>query len=507
MDGKVEILLIEDNLGDAGLIEEMLEEFADFPYELKNVKTLQEGLSLLEERPFDIIMTDLRLPDSDGINTFLDIHAKTSRIPIIILTALYNEKIGIDAVKEGAQDYLVKGQVDGRLLKRSIQYSIERKKAEEKIKSLANIVESSNDAIITKSLDGIITSWNKGAEQVYGYSAKEILGRSISIIEPVNYKGEIKQLVDEIKQGNNVKHYETSRLKKDGTTINVSVTLSPIIDQSGKLVAISCIGGDITEKKIAEKLHQEKQMAEVANLTKSDFLANMSHEFRTPLNSIIGFSDMLHEQAYGKLNEKQLRVAGNISKSGKHLLNLINNILDISKVEAGKMELNYKNFGLANKLNTIRNLLSPIADRKNIKIEIDVDSKLTNICADEDKFVQIMYNLVDNAIKFSYENSLVQIGARKKGEMLEITIKDMGIGIKAEDQNKIFKPFSQIDSFLSRKSQGTGLGLSLVKQIVNLHGGHVWFRSNPCEGSVFAFAIPINNNKGNSEYVELYQNA
>jgi len=118
-----------------------------------------------------------------------------------------------------------------------------------------------------------------------------------------------------------------------------------------------------------------------------------------------------------------------------------------------------------------------------------------------------MYNLVDNAIKFSYENSLVKIGAGKKGDMLEITVKDMGIGIKAEDQNKIFKPFSQIDSFLSRKSQGTGLGLSLVKHIVNLHGGYVWFRSNQSEGSIFAFSIPINKNKNNSEYVELDQNA
>ena len=118
-----------------------------------------------------------------------------------------------------------------------------------------------------------------------------------------------------------------------------------------------------------------------------------------------------------------------------------------------------------------------------------------------------MYNLVNNAIKFSYENSFVKIGARKKGDLVEITVKDTGIGIKVEDQNKLFKPFSQIDSFSSRKSQGTGLGLSLVKQIVHLHGGYVWFRSNPSEGSTFAFAIPINNNKGNSEYVELYQNA
>ena len=369
----------------------------------------------------------------------------------------------------------------------------ERKKAEEKIESLAKIVESSNDAIITESLDGIIASWNKGAEQVYGYLAEEVLGKNISILEPDNLKEEIKQLADEIKQGKKIQHYETSRLKKDGTTINVSVTLSPIFDQSGKFVAISSIAGDITEKKIAEKLLQEKQMAEVANRTKNDFLANMSHELRTPLNSIIGFSDLLYEQAYGELNEKQLRSVGNVSKSGKHLLNLINNILDISKIEAGKMELDYKNFELATKLNMIRNILFPIANKKNIKIEIDIDSKLASICADEDKFVQIMYNLVDNAIKFSYENSLIKIGARKKGDLVEITVKDTGIGIKAEDQYKLFKPFSQIYSFSSKKSQGTGLGLSLVKQIVHLHGGYVWFRSSPGEGSTFAFAIPINS--------------
>jgi PAS domain S-box-containing protein len=745
MDEKVEILLFEDNPGDTALIEEMLEEFADFPYELKNVETLNEGLSLLEEFSFDVIITDLRLPDSDGIDTFLDIHARNSRIPTIILTASNDEKIVIDAVKKGAQDYLIKGQADGRLLKRSIQYSIERKKAEtkiqilanimessndaiitgsldgivtswnkgaeqiygysaeetlgqnasilepehlkgdikrfnerikrgekvknyetvrlrkdgtqinvsvtlspvfdihgkltaissiarditesrraeeklreseekyrniiettnegivvidadlriiyinknltdkggysqeevigrpwwdftdeegkavaklhmdkrregidetyelklirkdgspfwvlvsskslldkddkfagslsmltditerkkaeEKIKSLATVVESSDDAIITESLDGIITSWNNGAEQVYGYSAEEVLGKNISILEPDNLKGEIKHLADEIKHGKKIKHYETSRLKKDDTTINVSVSLSPIFDQSRKLVALSSIARDTTEKKIAEKLLQEKQIAEVANRAKSEFLANISHELRTPLNSIIGFSDMLYEQMYGELNQKQLRSVGNISKSGKHLLNLINNILDISKIEAGKMELGYKNFELASKLNMIRNILFPVADQKNIKIEIDVDNKLVSICADEDKFVQVMYNLVDNAIKFSYENSLVKIGARKKGDLVEIMIIDTGIGIKVEDQNKLFKPFSQSDSFSFRKSQGTGLGLSLVKQIVHLHGGYIWFRSNPSEGSTFAFAIPINNNKGNS---------
>ncbi len=367
----------------------------------------------------------------------------------------------------------------------------ERKKAEEKIQTLANVVESSNDAIITESLDGVITSWNKGAEQVYGYQAEEVLGKNTSILEPDNTKGETKHLIEKIKKGEKVQHYETLRLKKNGTIISVSVTLSPVFDTSGKLVAISSTAGDITEKKISENLLHEKQMAEIANRTKSEFLANMSHELRTPLNSIIGFSDMLYEQAYGELNRKQLKAVGNISNSGKHLLNLINGILDLSKIEANKMELNYREFNLATKLDLIRNVLCPVADKKNIDIQIDMDCKLTRIWADEDKFTRIMYNLVDNAIKFSYENSLVKIGARKKGDLVEITVKDTGIGIKAEDQHKLFKPFSQVNSSSSRKFQGTGLGLSLVKQIVNLHGGYVWFRSEQGEGSTFAFAIPI----------------
>ena len=269
----------------------------------------------------------------------------------------------------------------------------------------------------------------------------------------------------------------------------------PVTDDSGKIIGILGTFRDITERKAIEKLLQEKQVAEIANRTKSEFLANMSHELRTPLNSIIGFSDLLCDQIYGKLNEKQLKYTNNISKSGKHLLNLINDILDLSKVEAGKMELDYREFELADRLNSVKSLLSPIAARKNIKIEINVNKDLTTICADEARFVQIMYNLVDNAIKFSFENNPVRIEARRKGEFLETSVTDIGIGIKPEDQHKLFQPFSQVAAFSLKKFQGTGLGLSLVKQIVNLHGGYVWFRSIPGEGSTFAFAIPINGNK------------
>ncbi|MGB9929573.1 MAG: CHASE4 domain-containing protein [Methanosarcina sp.] len=274
----------------------------------------------------------------------------------------------------------------------------------------------------------------------------------------------------------------------------------PVTEKDGKIIGVLVIYRDITERKQAEKLLQEKQVAEAANRTKSEFLANMSHELRTPLNSIIGFADLLHEKAYGELSEKQLKSVGNISKSGKHLLSLINDILDLSKIEAGKLVLDYKEFELGTKFNMIQSLLSPIANSKNIKIEFDLEKGLTTICADEARFAQIMYNLVDNAIKFSHENGLVRIEARKKGDLIEITVNDNGIGIKTEDQNKLFKPFSQVDSFSSKQFQGTGLGLSLVKQIVHLHGGYVWFRSKYGEGSTFAFTIPITCNKENELY-------
>jgi PAS domain S-box-containing protein len=367
-------------------------------------------------------------------------------------------------------------------------YLVEQElKAQEREKKV--LLDSLNELVVFANPDLNIIWVNKAALEFMKKDLQEAVGLSLKSAPVISGLSEYLQLEQTFKTGNKKSGEFTS---KDGRVWFVQTI--PVTEEDGKIIGVLETCREITERKTAEKLLQEKQIAEVANRTKSEFLANMSHELRTPLNSIIGFSELLHEQAYGELSEKQLRAVGNISKSGKHLLHLINDILDLSKVEAGKLELNYKEFDLATKLNAIQNLLSPIADRKNIRIEIDMDSKLKSIRADEDRFIQIMYNLVDNAIKFSYENSIVKIGVRKKENMVEITVKDAGIGVKAEDHNKIFKPFSQVDYFSSKRSKGTGLGLSLVKQIVHLHGGYVWFRSGPEEGSTFAFTIPINGN-------------
>jgi len=398
-------------------------------------------------------------------------------------------------LKDNDELYRLSREINGML--NEIDLVEQELKAQEREKKV--LLDSLNELVIFVNPQLNIIWANKAAlqylhtdlENAMGIHLKDAQGISGPLVEHLQ--------IEEIFVTGNKESGEFT--EEDGNSWFVQAI--PVTDDNGKIIGVLETCSDITGRKAVEKLYQEKQIAEIANRTKSEFLANVSHELRTPLNSIIGFSDLLYEQVFGELNEKQLKYTGNISRSGKHLLNLINDILDLSKVEAGKMELDYNEFGLANKLNTIKNLLTPIADRKNIQIEIDMDSKLTSIRADEDRFVQIMYNLVDNAIKFSSENSSVKIGARIKRDLVEITVKDTGIGIKAEDQYKLFKPFSQVASFSSKTSQGTGLGLSLVKEIVHLHGGYVWFRSSPGEGSTFAFTIPIKGDQRNDGGAEL----
>ena len=240
-----------------------------------------------------------------------------------------------------------------------------------------------------------------------------------------------------------------------------------------------------------DKLELTSRELAAASQTKSEFLANMSHELRTPLNSIIGFSEILHDGVFGPVNEKQAKYVNNVLVSGKHLLQLINDILDLSKVEAGKIELVCEDFSVSDAINEVKTLTASIAAKKSIMVDLSVDEGLTTIHADEGKFKQILYNLLSNAIKFTPEGGSVTVDARRRGDVAEISVADTGIGISKEDQEKIFQPFMQADASTSREYGGTGLGLSLVKKFSELHGGTVWIESEPGEGSTFTFTIPI----------------
>ncbi len=239
----------------------------------------------------------------------------------------------------------------------------------------------------------------------------------------------------------------------------------------------------------------EKEKAEETNRIKSEFLANMSHELRTPLNSIIGFSEVLLEKIFGDLNKKQTKYANNILTSGKHLLSLINDILDLSKVEAGKIELKIEEFSLQEILTECQTLVKSLAGKKNIWLEIKIE-EISTIKADPVRFKQIMYNLLSNAIKFTPEGGKVDVSAKPANEMVQISVQDTGIGIAKEDYEKVFEEFKQIDSSYSKQYQGTGLGLPLTRKLVELHEGKIWLESELGKGSTFTFTIPQEKESG-----------
>jgi len=247
---------------------------------------------------------------------------------------------------------------------------------------------------------------------------------------------------------------------------------------------------DITElKDIEQSLLEANTIAETSNRTKSEFLATMSHELRTPLNSIIGFSDLLLEG--DSRSEKQIRYLQNISRSGKHLLAIINDILDLSKIESGKIQLHREILPVKPLLEDMLANMQALAAKKEIVLKTSFDFDLGYIQADKGKIKQVLYNLIGNAIKFTDHGGFVTIGAKMKDDMIHISIKDTGIGISKKDQEKLFKPFTQIDSSISRRYEGTGLGLALAKELVVLHGGQIWVESESGKGSTFTFTVPL----------------
>jgi signal transduction histidine kinase/putative methionine-R-sulfoxide reductase with GAF domain len=246
----------------------------------------------------------------------------------------------------------------------------------------------------------------------------------------------------------------------------------------------------IENVRLLRELDDKSRQLEVASQHKSEFLANMSHELRTPLNAIIGFSEVLSERMFGELNEKQEEYLKDIHTSGQHLLSLINDILDLSKIEAGRMELELSDFHLASALDGALTLVRERAGRRSLALQMSVDERLGEVRADERKIRQVVLNLLSNAIKFTPEGGRIEVGAIAKDGVVEVSVSDTGVGIAPEDQEAVFEEFRQVGT-AERKAEGTGLGLTLCRKFVELHGGRIWVKSQVGEGSTFTFTVPI----------------
>ena len=359
-------------------------------------------------------------------------------------------------------------------------------KAQEHEKKI--ILNSLSELVIFMDLELRIVWANRAALDCAGLELENITGHTCREFSPISDVFSGKSLPRKALESGKEESGEI--VTPDGKVWLVRANL--IKDENGKTTGILQTGLDITaHKRSEEKLLQAKLEAEAASCTKSEFLANMSHELRTPLNSIIGFSDILLEKAFGDLNGKQLKYVNNISVSGKHLLGLINDILDLSKVEAGKMELHYSEFSIDSVFEEVKAIISPLAQTKALDITFKVEADCGDIQADRSRLIQILYNLVSNAIKFTPQGGKVSVHCKKSGNRGIFSVIDTGIGISSDDQKKLFQPFTQIDSSSSKEYCGTGLGLALVKKIVNLHQGDIWVESEIERGSIFMFTIPL----------------
>lgn len=357
---------------------------------------------------------------------------------------------------------------------------------------LSALVEHSGDAIISKDLNGEITSWNAGAEHLYGYPAREVLGKSPVFLLPNDRLDEEAAIDREVRMGRAVQQLETIRRRKDGTLVDVELTASPVRNEQGDLIGISQIARDISELRTWEQtLRMAKAASDTANHAKSEFLANMSHEIRTPMTAILGFNDVLGHTIE---RPEEIDAVQTIRRNGEYLLELINDILDLSKIEAGRLTLEQIDVLPVKLVADVITLMRVRAQAKGLQLQVHYATPVPEtIQTDPTRLRQILINLIGNAIKFTDHGAVrFEIRLRQEADQpqrLQFDVIDTGIGMTEEQIGRLFRPFTQADSSTTRKYGGTGLGLSICHRLVQMLGGALTVTSQPGAGTTFTVTI------------------
>lgn len=365
---------------------------------------------------------------------------------------------------------------------------LERRRWDEERSRLAAIVDSSSDAIISKDFDGTIISWNDGAAAMYGYSADEAIGKTAAIILPPGMTEEEDEIRDAVRTGRPLLRFETRRRNKSGEQLDVSLTVSPIFDSRGRIVGSAAIERDITERKRREtELERAREDAVSALKAKNEFLANISHELRTPMNAIIGMIDLVLGEDLSPMTRDYLDTARD---SSRVMLSLVNDLLDFSRIEAGKLELDVEPFSLRRTFDEAIRALSLRAYERGLELAGQVHSSVPDrLEGDGRRLRQVIMNLAGNAIKFTEQGEVtvsIAEDERVNGDVvLKLTVEDTGVGISAEDQQRIFAPFTQADASSTRKHTGTGLGLTICRELIERMGGRISVESQLGQGSRF----------------------
>ncbi len=395
------VILVEDEAGTRATLCGILE---DTGYEVIGLERGVEALETIRGNHFDVIITDIRLPDVDGMDILELAKEINPDAAVIMMTGYASMETAVDAVNHGAYAYFLK-PINPDELKTAIANALKQQRL---------LVEN-------------------------------------------------KRLVDSLQYSNKLLFEANAQLRQE-----------------------------ITERtRVEQELIDKSGEVEEANRLKSEFLAHMSHELRTPLNAIIGFSELLIDGVLGKITQKQKKCLTDILASSQHLLSLINEVLDLSKIESGKTELRLTNFTLTDIIEPLKRSIMPMLTSRKQSLEIEVPDNLPLVRADKAKVRQVLLNLLSNAIKFTADGGWLKIEAAWRNDWCQVSVSDNGIGINKEDQERMFEPFCQLDSPLTRERSGTGLGLTIARQIIERHGGQIWVESDYGKGSRFTFTLPL----------------
>jgi PAS domain S-box-containing protein len=368
---------------------------------------------------------------------------------------------------------------------------------------LAAIVASSDDVIVSKTLDGIITSWNPAAERTFGWTAAEAIGRHITLIVPDDRRAEENDVLARIRRGERVDHFETVRRTKDGRFLDMSITVSPVKDGSGRIVGASKVARDITERRRLEAQYsllltseqEARRQAEALNNAKDELIATVSHELRTPLNAILGWARMLQS---GDLDEAgRARAVNAIVRNAAAQTRIVDDLLDLSRITTGRLRLDFERMDLNATIEAALETIRPAARAKDLTLVVTLDRTLEAIRGAPDRLQQVAWNLLMNSVKFTPPGGRVEIASRRRSDAVALVVTDTGQGIAADILPHVFEPFRQEDSSSTRAQGGLGLGLALVRRLVELHGGTVMAESEGKDrGATFTVTLPLRSLPG-----------
>jgi PAS domain S-box-containing protein len=493
------VLLVEDNPGDAELISIALERAGN--YEMEVCGRLSETLERLARNGLDLVLLDLGLPDSEGIETFLRVNERAPYIPIVVLTGSEDDDLALQAVREGAQDYLVKG-VSSSMLLRSLRYALERKRGQEALRlSQTQLAEAQRVAHVGSfvyDLGDDTLSWSDEMYRIFGLDPdfQFTPGSMEQMIHPDD-RAEVNKVMDEAMQLAKPFQIQNRIIRPDGEVRVLDTRGEVLAGGSGRPSRLLGVSQDITEWKRAEDALRERErelraardQAVQASDFKSQFLANMSHEIRTPMNGVLGMAHLLLEAENDPQKRTYLRA---LKESGQNLLAIINDILDFSKVESGQLELEDIELDLHELVGTALDLFETQATQKGLKLELRIGPDVPRtVLGDPVRVRQILMNLLSNAVKFT-DSGRVMVGVHSAGEgRVRFEVTDTGIGILPSEHQRILDPFRQADSSTTRRFGGTGLGIPICRQLVALMGGTFDYVSESGIGSTFWFELPL----------------